>query len=241
MDMALIRQLFINCIAASKELGVDADFRERIEKAQARLYPYKIGSRGQLQEWSKDYAEVEPTHRHISHLVGVWPMNHITPRGTPELFAAAKRSMDLRENGGGMPDKSGMLARLGEADRAAAMFSRNGPSSFLTPFGGFAELLVQSHTPDIELLPALPTAWTQGDVDGLRARGGFVVAMKWNNSRLESAKLTSQIGKPARVRTAVPVNVTQNGKPVTVARPEPHVVKFATEASKVYDLSPVPE
>jgi len=116
MDMALVRQLFENTIAASKALGVDADLRAKLEATLPKLLLFQIGSQGQLQEWSSDFKEWEPTHRHSSHLVSVWPLDQITP-SQPEFFAAARVSEDLRKSGGYHPDKAGMWAACSKATR----------------------------------------------------------------------------------------------------------------------------
>jgi alpha-L-fucosidase 2 len=121
MDRALVWDLFTNTIEASTVLGADAAFRERIRQARARLIPYQVGKRGQLQEWAKDFEEQEPQHRHFSHLFGVHPGREITPRGTPALFAAARRSMELRGDeatGWSMAWKTNFWARMGDGDHA---------------------------------------------------------------------------------------------------------------------------
>ncbi|OQA43766.1 MAG: hypothetical protein BWY52_01772 [Chloroflexi bacterium ADurb.Bin325] len=124
MDMAIIRDLFTNCIAAAEALGVDAEFRQTLIAARARLYPYEIGSRGQLKEWPHDLPETEVHHRHVSHLFGVFPGNQITPEGTPELAAAVRRSLELRgdeSTGWSMGWKILLWARLLDGDHAYSL------------------------------------------------------------------------------------------------------------------------
>jgi alpha-L-fucosidase 2 len=193
MDMALVRQLFENTIAASEVLGADADFRTRLQSTLPRLLPFQIGSQGQLQEWSEDFKEWEPTHRHASHLVAVWPLSQITP-DQPKLFAAARVSEELRKTGGYHPDKAGMWARLLEPDKAMAALGTKFPTMYDTPFGGFAEMLLQSQTGAINLLPALPDAWSRGEILGLRARGGYEVDIRWENHQLVAATIRSFAG-----------------------------------------------
>jgi hypothetical protein len=195
MDMTLVKQLFENTIAASNILKVDPVFRARLESTLPRLLPFRIGSQGQLQEWSQDFTEWEPTHRHASHLLAVWELNQITP-ATPDLFAAAKVSLDLRKSGGYHPDKAGMWARLLDGDKAIAAFrSVSFPAMYDAPMGGFAELLLQSQSGVINLLPALPSKWEQGEILGLRARGGYELDIYWANHTLTKAVIRSATGE----------------------------------------------
>jgi hypothetical protein len=173
------------------------------------LLPFQVGSQGQLQEWSEDFKEWEPTHRHASHLVAVWPLSQIGP-DQPKLFAAARVSEELRKTGGYHPDKAGMWARLLEGDKAMAALGTKFPVMYDTPFGGFAEILLQSQTGAINLLPALPDAWSRGEILGLRARGGYEVDIRWENHRLVDATIRSLAGSTPLVEV--------EGKPIDLSK-----------------------
>jgi alpha-L-fucosidase 2 len=216
MDMALVRQLFQNTIAGSEALGVDADFRARLQATLPQLLPFQIGSQGQLQEWAEDFKEWEPTHRHASHLVSVSELDQITP-AQPPLFAAARVSEELRKSGGYHPDKAALWARLLEGDKALAALQTRFPAMYDTPFGGFAEMLLQSQNGPIDLLPALPTAWEKGEILGLRARGGYEVDIHWAHHKLTEATIRSLTGSTPLVEIA--------GQPIDLQKdPRIHLV-----------------
>ncbi len=219
MDVELIRELFDSCRHAAELLGTDVDFRAALERAEARLPPLQVGRRGQLQEWIEDYPEAEPTHRHVSHLYSLYPGHGIGLGATPALAAAARKTLELRGDGGtGWSDvwKAALWARLGDADRAYAnlkllITTRTLPNMFdlCPPFqidgnlGGPAaitEMLIQSTAYEIRLLPALPRQWSSGSLKGVRARGGGKLDLAWSAGRLTELRLRADHALVYRLR-----------------------------------------
>ncbi|WP_281336253.1 glycoside hydrolase family 95 protein [Flavobacterium eburneipallidum] len=231
MDNQLVFDVFSNFIEASSILKVDGTFADTLKTMKQRLAPMQVGQHTQLQEWLEDWDRKEDTHRHISHLYGLYPSNQISPFVHPELFQAAQHTLEYRgdkSTGWSMGWKVNFWARLLNGDRAYKLiedqlspsplekkgekggtypnlFDAHPPFQIDGNFGctaGIAEMLLQSQDGSIYLLPALPTKWSKGEIKGLCARGGFTLDFKWENSKIVELTVYSSLGGNCRLRLA---------------------------------------
>lgn len=240
MDLELIHELFENCRRAAEILGTDAAFRAQLKQTEKRLPPLQIGKRGQLQEWIEDYQEAEPHHRHTSHLWSLYPGHDISLMETPKLAAAAEKTLELRGDGAtgwSHAWRTALWARLHNPEQAYAnlklLITKNTlPDMFdlCPPFqidgnlggpAGITEMLVQSTESQITVLPALPSQWPSGNLNGVRVRGGGRLDIAWKDGRLTEMK--------ARADRAVKYRVVYGERSVQVRiRPGKTVVLDAT-------------
>ena len=250
MDLGLAWDLLTNCIEASTVLDTDKAFRQQCMDVRANLQPFRIGSKGQLLEWDKEFEETDPNHRHVSHLFALHPGRQIIPEQQPELAAACQRTLEIRGDGGtgwAMAWKINFWARLRDGNHAfgmlknglryvdatqvsvrgggtyANLFDAHPPFQIDGNFGGTAgitEMLLQSHAGYIHLLPAVPDNWQSGSIKGVRARGGFTIDMEWKESRITRLSVTSHSGGTCRIREAT----------------SPHEEVIETEKGKTYQV-----
>ena len=255
-EQSLIEQLYRDFIKASEILDRDEQMREKIKKDVELLKPYHVSKSGLVKEWFEeddedfDRSQIQKNHRHISHLMGLYPGKIIT-RSKPELMKAAIATMNDRgdeSTGWARAYKLNLWARTGDGNRAYSIFSGllsdctfKNLFDFHPPFqldgnfggsAGIAEMLLQSHEGFINPLASLPDAWSEGEFEGLCARNGFVVSAAWKNKKIVFLKVLSKTGEKLIIKCD-PANISCQGKKVEYAEKD-GLVFFETQKDKEY-------
>lgn len=259
MDMQILKDLFAYYGEASEILDLDRDYAKTVLAARDRFPPSQVGRDGMLQEWTEDYEQMEDKHRHFSHLYGLYPGNVISPNRTPEFIGPVKKVLEQRGDGGtgfSRGWKMALWARLNDGDRAnsifkgylkeqcyASLFAKCGKplqvDGSLGVTAGITEMLIQSNEGYIELLPALPTEWSEGEFKGVCARGGFELDFSWKNKELISTEVLSKVGERFRLKTNKKVKVFLDGKSVSVKKRANKIIEFNTVKGKTYTITEI--
>lgn len=256
MDMQILKDLFAYYVAAAEILDIDRQFAKKVGITRERLVPSQVGKDGMLQEWTDDLGQLEDKHRHFSHLYGLYPGNVISARRTPELVEPVKKVLEQRGDGGtgfSRGWKMALWARLKDGDRAnsifkgylkeqcyASLFAKcYTPLQVDGTFGvtaGITEMLIQSQEEMIDLLPALPTEWSEGAMNGVCARGGFELNFSWKNNELTQIEVLSKSGKPCRIKVGKEARVFLNQKEVDSKPNSDGSIEFSTLKGSRYSI-----
>ncbi|TSD66733.1 glycoside hydrolase family 95 protein [Inquilinus sp. KBS0705] len=258
IDMQIITNLFTNYLNAAKVLNKDADYAKKVSAAKSKLRPQLIGANGELQEWTEDWPQLEKQHRHVSPLYGLYPGNVFSVKNTPQFIEPIKAVLNQRGDnsakGWTRAWKIALWARLRDGDRANAIlkgyFTEAWPQLF-TGGGGTVmqvdgtlgvtaainELLVQSNNGVIDLLPALPGEWTEGEFNGVCTAGAFELDIKWQQSKITAVKVLSKQGQLCHINTGGKPVITYNGKKIKYSTQQDGSLQFETQKGGVYVLT----
>jgi alpha-L-fucosidase 2 len=260
MDIQIIRNLFRNTIKAAKTLGKDQELCKQMEQALSKLPPYQTGKYGQLQEWLHDFPEADEKHRHLSHLFAAYPDDDLTIHNNPEMIKAVEKVLERKVDkylGWSGAWKLNLYARLQKPEAALDILKRmlvdvsihpREEDSKITPSfegnqaiqgvtAGVAEMLLQSHSGEISLLPALPASWKTGKVTGLRARGGYDIDMEWENGRLKKSVIRSEFSGKCKIRSKEPVKILSQNQLVKAVSSNGNTFEFDAKAGTVYEIT----
>lgn len=259
MDIQLIRNLFRNTIDATETLGKDTPMREEMKTVLTKLPPHKIGKYGQLQEWYYDFEEFDVTHRHLSHLFAFYPDDDITIYKTPELAKAVEKVLERKGDirlGWSGAWKINLFARLQKASEAfnilkqmlvdVSIHPREEDSTITPSFegnqaiqgvaAGVVEMLMQSHSGEISLLPALPENWQEGSIKGLRGMGGYDIDIIWEKGVLKESVIASDFTQKCRLRTKTPVKVMSGNQEINCKTLDNGTLEFDADVGKMYRI-----
>ncbi|MHC1704732.1 MAG: glycoside hydrolase N-terminal domain-containing protein [Tenuifilaceae bacterium] len=256
IDIQILTDLFGYYLEAAKILGLDTEMTIKVAEARKRLAPPQIGKDGTLQEWTEDLAQMEPNHRHNSHMYGLYPGNVISAKKTPQYIDACKAVLDKRGDGASgwsRAWKMALWARLYDGNRANEIFKgyikeQCYPQLFakcgkplqidgtMGVAAGITEMLIQSHEGVIDLLPALPNEWSEGRFDGVCARGGFELDIKWKNKIISEVEILSKAGEICRIDDGSNYKVTKEGKNISTKTNNDGSVEFKTIKGGLYKL-----
>lgn len=256
IDIQILTDLFGYFIETEKLLGLEREFSAKVKEARKRLAPPQIGKDGTLQEWTEDLEQMEDKHRHFSHLYGLYPGNVISANKTPQFIDGCKAVLNQRGDGAkgfSRGWKMALWARLYDGNRANKIFKgyiqeQCYPQLFAkcgTPLqidgtmgvaAGLTEMLMQSHEGAIDLLPALPDEWSEGRFDGVCARGGFELDMKWKNNSITEVEILSTAGKNCRIDAGGNFMLTKDGKRIASKSYQDGSIEFKTIKGELYKL-----
>lgn len=259
MDTALTKELFSNVINACAKLSLDESFAIRLKAAYSKLLPYRIGRLGQLQEWNNDWDDPDLKDSHCSFLYGLYPGWQITPKSTPDLAEAARISLGFRDfvlQGWGLAWRINLWARLYDSKNSLkalnllitklvtpSLLGKIYPDGIfqidanLGGTAGIAEMLLQSHEGYINILPALPREWCNGSVEGLKAKGGFTVDIKWQSGKITQILIKSEYDSLCKININDTMKVRWNNQLIPSTYSSDCILLFNTKAGEIYTLS----
>lgn len=257
IDIQILTDLFGYYAETAKMLGLDSDFAEKVAEARKKLAPPQIGKDGTLQEWTDDFEQLEPNHRHFSHMYGLYPGNVISVKRTPQYIESCKAVLNQRGDGTtgfSRAWKMALWARMYDGNRANKIFKgyiqeQCYPQLFakcgkplqidgtMGVAAGITEMLIQSHEGSVDLLPALPDEWSEGRFYGVCTRGGFELDMKWKDKTITEVEIVSKAGEICRIDDGADFKVTKDGKKVAVKTNNDGSVEFQTTAGGLYRLT----